>query len=148
MPLGWVHGLRRKDVADTVVRFKDFTKKRVPVFFNIEGERFDCAPAVPIDDLQEMVKGFGEVTAENIADALRAFFEKVMDEATAARLSSMMKDKKNPLDMEQAKEIMEWLLEVYSLRPTEPSSESSTGSATDGGGTPSGDGLSVEVPIL
>lgn len=127
------------------VKFKDFTKKRAPVYFTIEGERYDCVPAVPVDDLQALVNGFGSIDATNVGDALRKFFSMVMPEDVAMRLHALMSSKTNPLDHEQAQEIMSWLLEVYGLRPLERSSDSSAGSPTDGVGTLSTAGVSVEA---
>lgn len=130
-------------MTEQAVKFKDFTRKRTPVFFTIEGERYDCVPAVPVDDLQELVNGFGEVTAHNVGDALRKFFGMVMSAQEAERFYALMSSKTNPLDSEQATEIMNWLLEVYGMRPLAQSSDSSAGSPTDGVGTLSTAGVSV-----
>lgn len=123
------------------IRFKDFTRKRTPVFFTIEGERFDCYSAIALPSLQEIVEVAQEFSTETAVESFTAFFKIVMEEAGAVRLEEMLKDKRNPLDQEQAVEIMQWLLEVYGLRPTQPSSESSPGSPTDDAGTPSEAGV-------
>ena len=119
------------------VRFKDFTKKRKPVFFTVEGERFDCYPAIALPSLQEIVEVSRDFSTEKAVESFAAFFAVVMDEGNAARMEVLLRDKVNPLDQEQAVEIMQWLLEVYGLRPTQPSSESVLGSPTDDAGTPS-----------
>lgn len=124
-------------VTDTNVNFRDFTKKRSAVFFNLDGERFDCAPAVPVTSLQELANYAGEVNSNNAADFLQKFFGLVMDADNQSRIAARMVDKTNPLDMDQALEIMHWLLEAYGMRPTQSSSDISTGSPTDGDGTPS-----------
>jgi hypothetical protein len=63
-------------------------------------------------------------------------------------MKAKLYDRMNPLDSEQANEIMEWLMEEYGLRPTSPSSGSSDGSPTGDGGTPSVAGRSVVDSIL
>lgn len=119
------------------IRFRDFSKKRVPLFFELDGERFDCSPAVPVASLQEIARMSSTVTAANSADMLKEFFGVVMDTDTKARITARMSDKVNPLDLDVAIDIMNWLLEEYGMRPTQPSSDTSNGSPTDGGGTDS-----------
>lgn len=123
------------------VRFKDFTKKRKPVFFTVEGERFDCYAAIALPSLQEIVEVSRNFSTETAVESFAAFFAIVMEPENAARMEVLLRDKKNPLDQEQAVEIMQWLLEVYGLRPTQPLSESSPGSPTDNAGTPSEAGV-------
>lgn len=119
------------------VRFRDFTKKRAPLFFMLDEERFDCAPSVPVESLQEIAQQIKGVSADNAADALKIFFQTVMDAATHSRIVARMSNKVQPLDMEQALEIMEWLMEEYGMRPTKSSPDTSTGSPTGDDGMPS-----------
>jgi hypothetical protein len=119
------------------IRFRDFSKKRAPLFFELDGERFNCAPAVPVASLQEIARMSSTVTAANASDMLKEFFGVVMDADTKERIAVRMMDKVNPLDLDVAIDIMNWLLEEYGMRPTQPSSGTSNGSPTDGGGTDS-----------
>lgn len=130
-------------MADTDVRFKDFTKKRPPVFFTIGEQRFDCYQALPVETMQEITKKAEVVNTGNAMTALTEFFELVMQPEAVIRLKAMMSDKVDPLEMDQATDIFMWLLEVYGLRPTTSSSGSSAGLPTDGAGTPSTDGVSL-----
>ena len=54
-----------------------------------------------------------------------------------------------PIDHTQLLDIVRWLMEVYTGRPSKPSSTSSTGLETDDGGTSSTAGASLEelVPV-
>lgn len=127
------------------VRFKDFSKKRKPVYFILdgvteEGERFDCYPALALPSLQEIALIAGNMTAENATESFAEFFKVVLQPGDALRMEDKLRDRFNPLDVEQANDIMQWLMGVYGLRPTQPSSDSSAGSPTDDAGTPSGAG--------
>lgn len=127
--------------TDNNVKFKDFSKKRKPVFFTLDGdERFDCSPGLPVELLQELALLATGVTEENAADALKEFFKLALVDEAYERLLLKMRDKQNPLELDQARDIMMWLLEVYGFRPSQPSSDSSAGSPTDDAGTPSGAG--------
>jgi hypothetical protein len=125
------------------VKFKDFTRKRTPIFFTIEEERFDCIVGLPVETLQEVALRAGDVNNTNAYDSMKEFFKLVIQPESVDRLLAMMKDRDNPLEMEQATDIFMWLLEVYGLRPTTSSSGSSDGSPTDGAGTLSTVGASA-----
>jgi hypothetical protein len=127
------------------VRFRDFSKKRRPVYFMLngptpEGERFDCYPALALPSLQEIALISGNMTAENATESFVEFFKVVLQPESAERIEAKLNDRLYPLEIEQANEIMTWLMEVYGLRPSQPSSDSSAGSPTDDAGTPSGAG--------
>lgn len=124
------------------VRFRDFSKKRKPIFFildspNPEGERFDCYPALALPSLQEISLIAGDMTQEKVLESFSAFFKVVLQPDSAERMEKKLYDRLNPLEVEQANDIMSWLMEEYGLRPSKPSSDSSAGSPTDDAGTPS-----------
>lgn len=131
-------------MTDNGVSFKDFTRKRKPVNFKIEDEHFDCVPALPVETTQVIARIAKEISDDNALEKLNEFFGEVLLGDGAERIRLLMGDKKNPLETDQAVEILYWLLEVYGLRPTQSSSGSSNGSPTDGDGTPSGAGVSAE----
>lgn len=135
------------------VRFKDFSRKRKPIFFILdgptpEGDRYDCYTALALPSLQEIALIAGNMTAENATESFAEFFKVVLLPESAARIEEKLKDRLYPMDPEQANEIMSWLMEVYGLRPSQPSSVSSDGSPTGDGGTPSVVGVSVVDSIL
>lgn len=120
------------------VRFKDFSKKRKPINFLLDStEPFHCYEALALPSLQEIALIAGNMTSENATESFAEFFKVVLQPPSAERMSAKLYDRMNPLDPEQANEVMAWLMEVYGLRPTSPSSDSSAGSPTGDGGTPS-----------
>lgn len=131
------------------VRFKDFTKKRKQINFLLDSpEPYLCYPALALPSLQEIALISGNMTAETATESFAEFFKVVLQPESAERMNAKLYDRMNPLDSEQANEIMEWLMEEYGLRPTSPSSDSSDGSPTGDGGTPSEAGRSVGDSIL
>lgn len=135
------------------VRFKDFSKKRQPIYFILDGEteegdRFDCYPALALPSLQEISLIAGNMTQETITQSFTEFFAVVLQPESAVRMEAKLKDRQNPLEVEQANDIMSWLMEVYGLRPSQPSSGSSDGSPTGDAGTPSVAGASAVDSIL
>jgi hypothetical protein len=135
-------------MTDNAANFKDFTRKRRPVYFMLGDEKFDCAPALPVETTQMIVRIAKSITDENALGSLNEFFAEVLLGDGAERIRAAMADKTEPLETTQATEILYWLLEVYGLRPTQPSSDSSSGSETGGAGTPSTDGASVAGSTL
>lgn len=140
-------------MIDNNVRFKDFSKKRQPIFFVLDGptpdgERFDCYPALALPSLQEIALIADAITTENATQSFVEFFKVVLQPESAARIEAKLADRMYPLDLEQANDIMSWLMGEYGLRPTKPSSGSSDGSPTGDGGTLSVAGASVVDSIL
>jgi hypothetical protein len=127
-------------MADNSVRFKDFTKKRLPVFFTLDDERFDCYPALGLPSIQELGRISTGFTVETAVESMVSFFSLCMDEENLTRMTAKIGNLKEPVDQDQAVDIMSWLMEVYSLRPTASSPASSDGSPTGDDGTPSGAG--------
>lgn len=117
------------------VQIKDFSKKRKVVQFQLDGELYVCYPALAIPTLQEVTKISADFSVDTAIEALSAFFHLVMPAEAAGRLSAKLSNKESPLEIDQAADIMQWLVEEYGMRPTKSSSESSTGSPTDGDGT-------------
>lgn len=125
-------------MTENQVSFKDFSRKPRTVNFTLDGgEVFHCAPAIPIDTMQEVIDKFGGITSANAKEAVREFLRLVLLDESFERIQKRFTDKTNPLDIIQAKDILMWLLEVYGLRPSESSPDSSTGSPTGDDGMPS-----------
>ena len=64
-----------------------------------------------------------------------------------ALFQKRLEDLENPIGLEQAGSVIEWLLEHYGMRPTEPSSDSSTGPVSPASGTNSTDAQQHTVSI-
>lgn len=123
---------------------RDFTKKREDVFFTVDEERFDCWPGLIAGDLRALGDAIGDgVTVQNVMDKLEAIFNITMQPESLTRFRERLSDRKRPIDLTQFAEIIEWIVEVYTKRPTLPSSSSSSGSANDDGGSFSTAGVSA-----
>lgn len=131
-----------------LVEFKDFSRPVRKIHFRVGQEEYDAIPAIPLGMVMELgglVKNFGSVAAgefDTKMDALYTFFDGLLQDDGGTRFRKQAQSKVDPLDPKQVIDVMHWLLEVYGLRPTEPSSDSSSGlSAT---GSSSTDGAQVE----
>lgn len=158
---------------------RDFSKKRAPVNFTIDGVRYDCFKALDLDQLArfagltssfgEISRGFsGEVDGSDVehleeaansttvaVDKIADLMKIVMKKASYTIFISKLKptpeareaDDFEPIDYHQLLDIVKWLMEVYTGRPTKSSSNSSSGSEIDDAGTDSTAGVSLEEPV-
>ncbi len=140
-------------MTDQVV-FKDFTKKRSEIAFGLDGETFECVKALAPDDLQKFALAMqGNGSEEKIAidvmlERVKNAFGFVLQDEAKPRFLAKFSDRENPVDIEQLTDIVGWLTEQYTARPTEPSSDSLTGSPSDGFGTssPVGAAFAESIP--
>lgn len=127
---------------------KDFTRAHVRIQFRIDSDLFEAARALPGKTLTEFATRFGEIgklpTGEQVDGILQALTLVLLPES-AARIDKRLGDLENPVELEQAMEIMMWLLERYGLRPTQPSSNSASGPGSPVSGTNSTDAPSQPV---
>jgi hypothetical protein len=65
----------------------------------------------------------------------RELFAKVLLPESLDRLLARLSDMQRPIEVDQLPQVIEYLLGRYGMRPTEESSDSSTGSANPDGGT-------------
>jgi len=88
---------------------------------------------------------------DRIANLMKIVMRKASYGAFIARLRPTDEEREDPdfepIDYTQLLDIVKWLMEVYTDRPSKPSSTSSTGSETDDGGTSSTAGASLEELI-
>lgn len=151
---------------------RDFSKKRPPVFFTIDDYRYDCYKTLDFEQLRRfanLARGIGSLaeTAEDgdgdvedqveaatnaidrVCDVMKIVMKKKSYEPFVAKVRptdvQREDDDFEPIDPNQLMDIVKWLMEVYTKRPTQPSSSSSTGSTSGGGGSSSTAGLSLEV---
>jgi hypothetical protein len=124
----------------------DFSVAREPIPFTADGDRFE-APAVPapevLADLIRRTKGLNKLVqdgnAEMLIEALDGIFAQILDEDSAALFSERLKSRRRAFDIKrQIIPILNYLMERWGLRPSEPSKSSSTtpaetGTASTGG---------------
>lgn len=117
------------------VRFKDFSKKREPIVFTIDGDEFSAFPMIPVPVLQEVVqiqRGKGDADKLDVVERGLRVLDLLLDGPSAERLRARMasRDLAEAVDFDQVSQIISWLMEVHTGRPTRPSSESSEPSPT------------------
>lgn len=120
-------------MTEVVARFKDFTRSEEPVTFRIGPDVFTCVPEVPLDVLMEMsalaTAGMENTSRTEMMTRIYSFFEGIMmADSYATFRARMSKNAELPIGMFHFRDIMQWMMEVYGLRPTQPSSQSADGS--------------------
>jgi hypothetical protein len=115
-----------------MTEIRDFTKRRKAPVFRIDDDTFTAVAAIPAE---EMISFAEQITTadpsqmsprEQVA-LLRKTLENMLEPESLARFQSRMGDRRNPIDMEQLNDVVEWLFEEYGLRPTTGSASSSNG---------------------
>ncbi len=115
---------------------KDFTVARKPIRFRIDDDFFTAAPALPADRLLQFAKLADAIDPKNLEmQPFHDLFSMVLRSESAEVFIDRLSNPDNPIDFEQLNGVMVWLMEQYGLRPTEPSSDSSTTSPTPDDGT-------------
>ncbi len=139
------------DVDVVVVRHMDFSLSPEPVTFTIAPDEFRCVPEIPLDGITDLVKIARKQEGESDEarfNRIYEFFDSIMEPESATRFrrrgrrSTPDDVNTNPIGMRHVMQILPWLMEVYGLRPTQASAESSDGSTQTS--TPSTDGASPE----
>lgn len=103
-----------------------------PLEFELNGEHFSCKPAVQGSVLLEFVRDAAGEDGADSARALYNFLESSMETAEYERLSTLLHDPEVIIDIALIGEIVSWLVEEYSERPTTPPEDSSNGQLTSG----------------
>lgn len=139
--------------------FRDFTKKRRPIYFMLNDERYDARKALGAAELQEAMLKFrtvkgaedeADVTAENVMEKLSGALELLLLPESHVRFMAALKNPnaEEPIDMDQLKDIFLWLVEQYTQRPSQALSDSSNSQETASAGTDSLAGVQLKEPIL
>jgi hypothetical protein len=127
---------------------RDFSKQRERIAFEVDGDVFEAAEAIPAQELVEAVTLLNGInpkvaTPQEQITAFQTFMEMCLFPESYERFVYRMGNKANPIDIDQVNAIAEWLVEQYGMRPTEPSAASSSGSPSLESGTP----LTVEPQV-
>jgi hypothetical protein len=129
-------------VAENHVKFKDFTLKRDPIRFRIADQNFDAVPSLNAGLLQRVAGVVNDFTGDELdlstigekIAGLIEMCEAILEPESAERFKVIAPR----LDLqEQIVPLLVWLLEAYGLRPTQPSSDSSTSLPIENDGTTS-----------
>lgn len=115
-----------------MARFKDFgtpfnMEDAEPISFKLYGETFECFPEMQGKTLLEFIQLTQSDDTTDAALAMELFFQKVLKPESAARFESLAKDPERIVSVQTLAEIVGWIMEEYSNRPTQGSEQSSTG---------------------
>jgi hypothetical protein len=104
-------------------RFKDFGSggdfSKEPITFKIHGEEFSCRPALQGKVLLDMVANSNEDDGAEMAKIVEKFFSTALEGESHKRLLSLLEDPEKIVTVETLGEIVGWLVEQYTARPTQ-----------------------------
>lgn len=115
------------------VNIKDFTITQKTVSFKIDDDIFEAIAVLGLTQMQDVIVTAGsinELTHAGDTDAILRVFDSILTEGSAKRFRerAMSKDHNDALDVRrQLIPILQYLLEEYGVRPTQPSLDSSSG---------------------
>ncbi len=107
-----------------MARFKDFGSgsagaPKEDISFKLHGEDFTCRPALPGRVLLDLVAKSGdEDNPSEAAKSITDFFKTVLVKESYERFDALAKDPDRLVDVETLSDIVAWLVEQYSERPT------------------------------
>lgn len=136
--------------TETATPVKDFSRKRARLVFRIDDDLFEAATALPGNVLAQFATRFSNIESIPLDQQLKVFADAlgmVLLPESNGRFQKRLDDLENPIELEQASDVIQWLLEAYGLRPTEPSSDSSTGPPSPVSGMSSTDAQPQPVSI-
>jgi hypothetical protein len=129
---------------------KDFSRARKRLVFRIDDDLFEAATALPGRTLAAFATRFADIQETPVAQQLNVFADAlgmVLLPDSNALFQKRLDDLTNPIELEQASDVIVWLMEAYGLRPTEPSSPSPSGLPSPASGTSSTDAQQQPVSI-
>lgn len=132
------------------VQIRDFTIKEKRIAFRVDEDVFQAYGLLGISTMQELVssvKNLSKMIEEQNYTAITDVFKKLLYPDSATRFNQrVLAVGDDAIDVKrQLMPILFYLLEQYGVRPTQPSSASSTGSPSGTGGTSSTLGSSDRV---
>ena len=102
-----------------------------PLNFSLNDEKFNCHPAIPGAVLLEFVRDADSGTGDS-AKALYNFLSSAMPDEEYERLQKQLKNPEVIIEIDTIGEIVAWLVEEYSSRPTLRPENSSNGDLNSG----------------
>lgn len=138
---------------DDEVEIRDFTLKVKRIKFKIDDDVFEAYAALSLPLMQKLIKTaktLGNMVKEEKFDGITAIFDELLHPESAARFKQRVQSiGDDAIDVKQQLiPILYHLLEKYGVRPTQLSSDSSTGlsSETDGITSMAGQPVAVSIP--
>jgi len=113
-----------------------------PVSFDLEGVKFYCRPRMAAGVILA-IGANSEDESESSIKTIRMFFATALEPDSLDLFNEMINDPNKAIPLSTLMEIINWLSEVYTARPTGETSESTSQATSDGSN--STDGASPEV---
>ncbi len=138
------------DITPDTTPIRDFSRKRKRLIFRIDDDLFEAATALPGKTLGAFAARFADIDKTPVDRQLDAFAEAlgmVLLPESNARFQKRLDDLEHPIELEQASDVIAWLMEEYGHRPTQPSSPSPSGPPSPASGTSSTDAQQQPVSI-
>lgn len=116
-----------------MTKFKDFgsserSEELEPVEFALFGETFKCHPGIPGKIMLDIAVQASEESGTGSAKIVNDFFKAVLaNNEEAKRFDDLCRDPVKMIPVEKLMEIVTWLIEVYSNRPTQRPEDLPTG---------------------
>lgn len=111
-----------------MAKFKDFGSRNnenlEPISFKLYDEEFECVPQIQGKVLLDMVASSKSDDPAESAATINQFFSTVLKDESLERFNALLTDKYKVVSVEDLGEIVGWLTEQYTNRPTEGSSAS------------------------
>lgn len=126
-----------------MTEIKDFSKRRQPVVFLLDGEQYEAYRSIPAEVLAILMgqmQGMDPASTpiDRQLDAYKEFLRTCFLPESWGRFEIRLKERDadgNSIEVDQLDEIATWLLECYGMRPTQPSGDSPDGPSSPGSGT-------------
>ena len=109
-------------------RFKDFGSPlsedaKQSLSFKLYDEEFSCRPAIQGKVLLQFASSSGSDNAADSTEAILGFFKIALLPESHERFERLIEDPDKIVSVETLGEIISWILETYSNRPTQVSSD-------------------------
>jgi hypothetical protein len=143
-----------------VARRRSFTVKREPIELELGGDTLYAPPVIPpavLGDLLAVSQDLGQFGTGNVGkeeitkimETLDGVFGLILVPDSAATFHERLFSRTNPFDLlNEVMPAMEWLIEEYTDRPTQPSPPSSTGPSDGQSSSTSGVPVEASTPNL
>jgi hypothetical protein len=123
---------------------KDFTKKREPIWFRINGVALRAKPAIGMATVQRAMNLNESLSSsaggEKLAK-LSELFGILLHRDSLADFERVVADEDDPVDPSQLADMLHYVMERQGLRPTQPLPESSGSPLNGQPGTHGADGV-------
>lgn len=117
-------------------RYRDFTPSQDPITFRVGGDVFEVKTDIPLGllaELADLAGGAEQITPRQQLERIGEFFDAVLLPTSAERMRARTaKDAEEPIGASTVISVMQWLIEAFTVIPTQQPSDSA-GSSPDGG---------------